>query len=413
MEEKNFAADMQDRARVQLVQRRATISKRIAYGKITAANLVALTRFWLKRHRGRLLVLGVLAAAIASFYLEPLLQEILVHQLSPAQFAALHALLLTLGGSMVGATAISFSVVMLAVQLNFAKIPHALFRKLSEDSVLLALFFTTFVFAIAICALSVLPDTWTGAAIVLSIWIVVFTLWCFLAAYTRALNLVNPFVQLHMVLTDAVRILKIWERRGNWTLKVMTAEMGSDRGVDISRRVFFEANAGWDTPLKRSVKLFISFARAYATQAEYDVSNEAFNCLVQLNKAYVQKRGRTFADSNPFFDNSLSSEPLINDVLEQLRMLSSSATAARDEQLVAQIMSALLDIAGAYANINYGKNSSEMHHAQLAIGYLHGVIDDAARAFEADLMMEATRLVGRSGLLILAKGKPQGVISSV
>ena len=71
---------------------------------------------------------------------------------NPERFTLLRNLLATTGGALVGATAIGFSVVMIAVQLNFARMPHGLFRKLSSDIRLLGTFAATFLLAIGVSA---------------------------------------------------------------------------------------------------------------------------------------------------------------------------------------------------------------------------------------------------------------------
>jgi hypothetical protein len=86
------------------------------------------------RH-GALASLIVLIAAIgASILAIPALEHVLErHFTSEAGLSALRTLFVTLGGALIGATAIAFSVVMFAVQINFARMPHGLFRRLSSD----------------------------------------------------------------------------------------------------------------------------------------------------------------------------------------------------------------------------------------------------------------------------------------
>jgi hypothetical protein len=56
------------------------------------------------------------------------------------KLAIFRALVGTIGGALVGATAIAFSVVMISVQINFARMPYGLFRRLSSDLLLLGYF---------------------------------------------------------------------------------------------------------------------------------------------------------------------------------------------------------------------------------------------------------------------------------
>jgi hypothetical protein len=57
----------------------------------------------------------------------PVLQPGLESYFTGECFTVLRNLLATIGGALVGATAIGFTVVMIAVQLNFARIPHGIF----------------------------------------------------------------------------------------------------------------------------------------------------------------------------------------------------------------------------------------------------------------------------------------------
>jgi hypothetical protein len=96
----------------------------------------------------------------------PVLQPGLESYFTGERFTVLRNLLATIGGALVGATAIGFSVVMIAVQLNFARIPHGVFRKLSADIRLLGAFAVTFILAAVVAALSLIPDaSWATTAI--------------------------------------------------------------------------------------------------------------------------------------------------------------------------------------------------------------------------------------------------------
>ena len=71
----------------------------------------------------------------------------------------LQTLFLALGGAMIGAIAIAFSLIMFAMQINVERIPYGLFRKFSTDSKLLGLFVIVFFLAITIICLSLISDT--------------------------------------------------------------------------------------------------------------------------------------------------------------------------------------------------------------------------------------------------------------
>jgi hypothetical protein len=68
-----------------------------------------------------------------------------------------------------------------------------LFRKFSSDPKLLGAFASTFLLAIAIATMSLIPDTsWLAVATLTACWGTVLILGLFLCAYRRALRLISP-----------------------------------------------------------------------------------------------------------------------------------------------------------------------------------------------------------------------------
>ena len=82
----------------------------------------------------------------------------------------------------------------------------------------------------------------------------------------------------------------------------------------------------------------MSFARRYAEQGDYEVSGAALNAVIGINAAYVKSKGKTFYANNPFFDNPLSSDSVVNDTLEHLRQNVQSGLARQDEQQIEQTL---------------------------------------------------------------------------
>jgi uncharacterized membrane protein len=123
---------------------------------------------WIARNIAAAISILVVAFTILAAILVPAVQRTVEpFFMSGDQLAILRNLLVALGGALIGATAISFSVVMFAVQINFARTPHGLFRKLSTDLKLLGAFIATFLLAVGVAALSLIPDaSQAGAAIV-------------------------------------------------------------------------------------------------------------------------------------------------------------------------------------------------------------------------------------------------------
>src|SRR5262249_11040080 len=142
---------------------------------------------------------------------------------------------------------------------------------------LLGAFALTFILALGVAAISLIPDaSWAAAALVLAIWGNVLILILFLYAYQRALKLVNPLEQLHLVVTRAQKDLRSWVRRANRIALLLTRADETQppdplrSGHDIPRMAFFQANPYWASTSQQAVTHAISFARRYAEQGDYE-----------------------------------------------------------------------------------------------------------------------------------------------
>jgi hypothetical protein len=136
----------------------------------------------------------VLLAVGASALLVPVIQARLQH-LFPTddKLQGLCTLFVTVGGALLGATAIVSSLVLFSMQVNVERMPHGLFRRLSGDRRLLGAFAGAYVLAVSLTVLSMLPDVrWAGAATFGAGCAVILILLLFLYSYRRALGLINP-----------------------------------------------------------------------------------------------------------------------------------------------------------------------------------------------------------------------------
>jgi hypothetical protein len=148
------------------------------------------TQVWIIRHRSIATLLVMLALAACFLAAPPLQGALAAHFTTPQRVAGLLTLIITLGGAFIGATAIAFSVVMFSVQTNFARMPYGLFRRLSSDFKLLGAFAATFLSAIAVSCLSLIPNNdWLGVAVLGTGYGTILILVLFLYAYRRALLL--------------------------------------------------------------------------------------------------------------------------------------------------------------------------------------------------------------------------------
>jgi hypothetical protein len=375
----------------------------------------------LARH-GRVATEVILVAfIIVSFFFAPVLQNAVEAYFNTERFPLLRNLFATTGGALVGATAIGFSVVMIAVQLNFARMPHGLFRKLSSDFRLLSAFAGTFLLAIGVSALSLVADaSWAALALTAAIWATLLILILFLYGYRRALDLINPIVQLHLILAGARKDLHHWARRAQRMAPLLNLpfehkekdDLRSDH--DLPRLTFFQANPLWTNAARRGVADAISFARRYAEQGDPEVCARALETVILINASYVAAKGTTFFASNPVFDIPQSTDGFINETLEHLRRLAQVSIVRGDEDAIRQTLAAMATLVQIYMTIDYAaRDVGTKQHALLAAGYLTSAVEAVLPRNLPDVLMEGIRLTGASARRFLVIGQPNDITTLV
>lgn len=369
----------------------------------------------IRRHVRAIVAVALVILIAVSAALAPALQTATGAYFDAERFAVLRNLLATAGGALIGATAIGFSVVMIAVQLNFARMPHGLFRKLSSDVQLLGTFATTFLLAIAVAVLSLVPDaTWSAFAVISAGWGTLLILILFFYGYRRALVLINPVAQLSFIVTTARKDLRRWARRAGRMAPLLDIEKDNPEpptAHDVSRIAFFHANSQWTGVARQAVSHAISFARRFGEQGDYEVARGALSAVTVINAAYVAAKGRTFFAHNPIFDIPETSDGFINETLEQLRQIAQAATTRGEEEPLRQVLAAMAALVQTYMAIDYASPQVDVkEHAQLAAAYLAGAVESVLPHSMPDVVMEGVRLMGVSAQLFIAAGQPNGIV---
>ena len=391
--------------------------------KTYAATLLRLYQFkirfqlWRQRHGLKFASIVLLGAAIASVLSLPFLHRFTGGFFgSPESLAALRSLL---GGTaLIGAAAIAFSLIVFAMQTNVERMPHGLFRQLSSDRWLLSSFLGSFLTAIVVASTSLIPDgSWGVFAIVIAMWGLVVTLLLFLLAYRRALQLINPIEQLAIMSRVARRDLRRWGRLADRAAVLLqetppptAAETDVEIPFDLPKAQFFQANASWSASAMQAIHYAVSYAKRFAEQGDYEVTDDAFKRMVLINASYCSAKRGTFIASNPFVEVPGVTDGFINTSLEQLRQTMQTALAKGDERLAGSTLRATGGLYGVYLGIEYSGRSPSKHHALLASGYLSAAVESVISHNMPDLMMEGIRLMGRASIIALDHADPIEVV---
>lgn len=396
--------------------------------KTRAATLLRLYRFkiqfqgWRQRHGLRFASVVLLAVAISSVLSLPFLKRFAGDFFtSPESLAALRSLLGGTGTALIGAAAIAFSLIVFAMQTNVERMPHGLFRQLSSDRWLLSSFLGSFLTAIAVAGTSLIPDgSWALLAIGVALWGIAIILLLFLLAYRRALKLINPMEQLAIMTRVVQRDLHKWGQLAEKAAIILeestqptVAEADMGTPFDLPKAQFLKANASWNASAKQAILYSVSYAKRFAEQGDYEVTDDAFMRMMLINASYCAAKRGTFIASNPFVEIPGVTDGFINTSLEQLRQTMQAALAKGDERLAGSTLRAMGALYGVYLMIEYSGRNPSKHHALIASSYLASAVESVISHNLPDLMMEGIRLMGRASIIALDHADPSEVVSMV
>ena len=352
---------------------------------------------------GNLILVTCLLISI-SYFVFSFQSELESYFSSKDKLSVLSSLLLTLGGALIGAAAIAFTLIMFVMQVNVERMPHGLFHKFSTDVRLKWYFVFIFAFAIVVMSASlIVNESLVAYAILASACFTVFVILLFFYAYQRALILINPIQQLNTVVKIAGSNMKAWDK---WATRQEVIS-----GVD--RMTLFTMYQNWTSDVERAIRYAMSLAIKYAEQGDHEVSRVALEAVVRINQHYVNAKGKTFFSGNIFFDHPLTTDKFIQDTLEYLRKAVKAGVSRGDEQFIEQNFGAMGKLVEVYLAIDYCNRGGSKEHAGLVAAYLSEAVVSVIPHDMADVLMKGTRLIGQSSQRLLVDRDPSSVSSSV
>ena len=343
---------------------------------------------------------------LSSFRLVAYFQKFLVIYF-PDKMAmgGLRSLISNLGISMIGASAIISSLVLFSTQVNVQRLPHGMFVRASSDAKLMGSFVLAFILSINIALGSlVYSRDQIGLEAIITFWSLIGIFSLFLYSYRRALFLINPINQITAMYDKVEKEFNCWARRASqfeqWTPSIKKEEqVDSKFGTthNIKRIIFFKQNSHWTDVAKKALSHSMFLANRAVESGEYEIMMAALNALCWINHAYIIAKGKTFFANEPFFDNPLTTDSLIDESLEYLRKFGKSGIARSDEEQIRQAMGALAALSDIYLKIDYSKDHAAKTHSNLASSYLTNLLEDTSQRNLPDILMHGIRLIGKIG----------------
>jgi hypothetical protein len=323
---------------------------------------------------------------------------------SKDKLSVLSSLLLTLGGALIGAAAIAFTLIMFVMQVNVERMPHGLFHKFSTDVHLKWYFVFIFAFDIAVMSASLIVNESLVAYVILATACsTVLVILLFFKAYKRALLLINPAQQLKSMVRIADRNLKAWDK--------YATRMESIYGHD--RMGLFVMHQNWSSDAVQTIQYAMSIAIRYAGQGDHEVSESALAAAVRINQHYIKAKGKAFFSGNLLLNHHLVSDRFINETLGSFRKAVKTGVSIGDEQFIEQNFIAMEELVEVYLTIDYCDRGGSKLHAGLAAAYLSDAVVSVIPHDMVDVLMEGTRLIGQSSQRLLIDQDPTSVCSAV
>ena len=337
--------------------------------------------YWLKQkfreHKGKAVLFILFILVCAS--LSPSIQiDLEAYYTEQSRIQDLKNVLLTIGATLLGATAIIIAIVLFTLQLNIKRLPYGLFRRLSHDRKLLSFFAITFILAIGMNILSnFTKQEYLAYVVIYAMWAIVLILLLFWFAYRRALDLISPVRQLDILTRN---ICKNLERCVRHAKRVSPLLDPKETGIadpqldysthDLHRMMYFRINPHWVNSAKQGIRYAMSISQNYAERRDYEVSKIALNSVVEINDAYINAKGKTFQTDTQLIANPLSRDAFISETLNTVQINLGIEYSRKDEQQISLLLQLLAKLVQSYLRIDYSVPNENKSHANLAAGYI-------------------------------------------
>lgn len=294
---------------------------------------------------------------------------------------SLQAIFLSVGSSLIGSTAIIFSIIIFTLQVNNERVPYGVFIKLSRDKKLFASFIIALIFSLSVVIFSFLSEKYVLYTIQASILFFVLILSCFIYSYRRALDLISPIFQLESISKHAKDDLLKWSKEYENSKK------------NISKYEFFNSNPSWADVAKQNIIYCNAYAKKLIEKNDYDTSKIALKSIVSINSMYVEVKNQTFVRRRAFSNPLISNDKFIEDTLEEIRQNIQNGLAKNDERFISDNFKTLKELHYIYSNIQYINTSGERFSSSLASFYLIQGVETSISHNIPDVLLVGIRLL--------------------
>ncbi|ABZ76695.1 hypothetical protein Shal_2136 [Shewanella halifaxensis HAW-EB4] len=367
------------------------VGRIVSLAKTSAISFFYSLRNYCLKQKGVLLVLMSLITFKASMEASSLLNgEVPVDQLK--------AISLTIGGGLLGFTAIVFSLLLFSLQINLQRLRYLDFYRFSADRHVLGYLLSCLIVSISIIAASLfIVESSSGQHAALMFWAVVLFTFLLIFSYKRAIQLIDPIEQVRLIESEVDSSLERWGKvieRQILADKIAPIESLTNKDFDSLRWQLCRRYPTHQQAVFNSIDSLCSMTKVYTELNDYIVARNTLTKIIFIIDRYMRFRQNTFIEGSPFMSTSVESEPVFNYALERVGQSTSDAISADDKEWIQICFEVFSHLA---QNSNFYK---VQHGYQLGqqitsiIYYLTSGVKETIPLKNNDVMINASRSVG-------------------
>ena len=181
---------------------------------------------------------------------------------------------ISIGSALIGLSILSFSLVMVAMQITVDKLPNELFRRFNDDLKLKFYFVLMFFISLGVTGSSLFLTQETIKTISsILMFLIIFMLYMIFSTYKRASQLIDPVLQMKILMKDLEKYTKQFEKMYKRHIPILKTCVASNKDIDAEdesehpdmlRLMYIRNNSSIINTYEQYIEYFISISSIYA-----------------------------------------------------------------------------------------------------------------------------------------------------
>ena len=307
-------------------------------------------------------------------------------------------LLMTIGASIVGIIAITFSLAIFSIQYAAEKGTSQILREYRDDKVYKSTFVLLCIFSIVIFIFSLLPSItyFTFLSYIISLGLLIATFFLLWRIFLHTIKLVNPLDRIQDLYNSATKYLSQLSKNIEQGIQNGTIDIPDDPQLDSQKKrdllttgVFNKVPALL-TPVRSILSQVFDVMREYIPRRKYDVTSQGYRAVAFIVGAYFAVRKKSMESISIF--NS-QTDGFLTDIYEELSALYRASIGLRDLQSARQNLGCFQGIALQAISYPSILDRDGVPTVNMSTGYMKMNVVEGLKAEMDDLGLDGIRIL--------------------